>query len=280
MGEIYTNAFFTIAAAMRADCHGGCFDKRPLKSEPPFILNVRTSDGGVGAASISSDDDIFNSRIDFRSESGRNSISINSWLDQQTVLDKRGWTLQESLLSTRIIKYTPQMMFWICRTVSIREDGAIYRYINSQNNEFPHFIEHLHSQAKRMEEILTEKSTHPTLDNSSDSSYRRADLSDLDEIKRQIFIAWYHFIEGYNKRHFTVHSDRLPAIAGVAAKMAAATGDVYLQGIWQSDLSRGLAWGRKEPRSFVEDEDEYEYEGEGGGFTHCNRLEQALLWYL
>jgi hypothetical protein len=101
-----------------------------------------------------------------------------------------------------------------------------------------------------MEEILAEKSAHPTPDNNSDLSYRRADL---DEIERQIFIAWYLLIEGYSKRHFTVHSDKLPAIAGVAAKMAAATGDVYLQGIWQSDLSRGLSWCRKEPRSFVEE---------------------------
>lgn len=134
--------------------------------------------------------------------------------------------------------------------MSIQEDGVIYGHRNSQNDEFPHFIEHLHSQTKRMEELLAKKSAHPMPDNSSDSSTRRADL---DGIKRQIFYAWCLLIEGYSKCCFTVHSDRLPAISDVATKMAAAAGDVYLQAIWQSDLSHGLAWSRKEPRSFVEE---------------------------
>ncbi|KAH7389221.1 heterokaryon incompatibility protein-domain-containing protein [Cadophora sp. MPI-SDFR-AT-0126] len=247
MGEVYSNAFITIAAAASTNCHGGSFATRTLRPEASFKLNVRDSDGGAGAAFIGPDAEL----VDFHTGTTVYNTSPNSWMNQKTVLDERGWTLQESLLSTRVLKYTSNMMLWTCRAVSLREDGAAYQYTHSENDEFRHFMEHLHSQIKRKNDILADASANNSAANNPDlrpdSPYIRGKL---EEITRQVLYAWYLLVEEYSTRRLTFQSDRLPAMAGVADKMAAETEDVYIHGLWQSDLARGLAWDSMHARPF------------------------------
>ncbi|KAH8811166.1 heterokaryon incompatibility protein-domain-containing protein [Xylogone sp. PMI_703] len=274
MGEIYANAFITIAAAASANCHGGCFAARTLSSDAPFKLNVRGRDGGIGTVYIGNDTEL----VDFGAERGRSEISPYSWMDQKTALDERGWTLQESLLSTRILKYTPNLMFWTCRAASLREDGAAYLYTHSENDEFRHFVEHLHSQVKRKSDILTEASAYGSAGNNSGVGPDSLDvLQRLEELNDQILYAWYLLVEEYCRRQLTFKSDRLPAMGGVAAKMAAATQDEYIHGIWRSDLVRGLAWERKSPIDAWNDSQPTNMSQSGNG-TSLSQTRDAPSW--
>ena len=56
--------------------------------------------------------------------------------------------------------------------------------------------------------------------------------------------AWYALIEELTKRNMTFQKDTLPAISGLANKMASTISktDVYLAGLWSGDLATGLLW--------------------------------------
>ncbi|KIN08982.1 hypothetical protein OIDMADRAFT_110378, partial [Oidiodendron maius Zn] len=58
---------------------------------------------------------------------------------------------------------------------------------------------------------------------------------------RQRFHWWYQTMEIYSYRIFTHESDRLIALAGLASKFQT-SGDLFLYGLWKSDLAHGLAW--------------------------------------
>jgi hypothetical protein len=53
---------------------------------------------------------------------------------------------------------------------------------------------------------------------------------------------WFDLIEQYSMRHLTHSVDKLPALAGIVARVSRATGDRYVAGLWRSYLLRGLLW--------------------------------------
>lgn len=55
---------------------------------------------------------------------------------------------------------------------------------------------------------------------------------------------WEEIVREYSQRNVTRGEDRLPALAGLAAREGQATGHTYLAGIWREDLPMSLLWGR------------------------------------
>lgn len=55
-------------------------------------------------------------------------------------------------------------------------------------------------------------------------------------------ISWDSIMEEFSTREFSQVGDKLPALAGLAARYAQATGHTYLAGLWQEDLPRSLLW--------------------------------------
>jgi hypothetical protein len=53
---------------------------------------------------------------------------------------------------------------------------------------------------------------------------------------------WYNLVINYSFRSFTVQSDRLVAILGIAQEMQAQSGYTYWAGIWAEDAHLGLLW--------------------------------------
>ncbi|KAE8444076.1 hypothetical protein EG329_000858 [Mollisiaceae sp. DMI_Dod_QoI] len=53
---------------------------------------------------------------------------------------------------------------------------------------------------------------------------------------------WYNHLRSYVRRSITTHTDILPAIAGIAEKIAERTGYRYQAGLWLEDMHRGLLW--------------------------------------
>lgn len=65
--------------------------------------------------------------------------------------------------------------------------------------------------------------------------------------KQDAHTRWLRAVELYSSRQLTYKTDRLPAISGLAAAVAALLEeDAYLAGLWKNDLMRGLLW-RAEP---------------------------------
>lgn len=55
-------------------------------------------------------------------------------------------------------------------------------------------------------------------------------------------ISWTSVVYEYTRRQVTHEEDRLPALAGLAARYAQATGHTYLAGLWREDLPISLLW--------------------------------------
>ncbi|KAH8665669.1 heterokaryon incompatibility protein-domain-containing protein, partial [Ilyonectria robusta] len=59
---------------------------------------------------------------------------------------------------------------------------------------------------------------------------------------------WYLALQDYSSRKLTFERDRLPALAGIAARLAMTLGTTYIAGLWREDISRGLCWMLMNPR--------------------------------
>jgi hypothetical protein len=58
----------------------------------------------------------------------------------------------------------------------------------------------------------------------------------------QVYSEWYRIVLEYSQRGLTYPKDKLPALSGVAQKLADYLGDRYLAGLWREDLYRGMMW--------------------------------------
>lgn len=135
----------------------------------------------------------------------------------QAPLNKRAWALQERLLSTRIVHYSKEEIFWECLTCSARE---CYPGCQSTNQVSSELL--VHSEGHDFKRFLWDLD-HNTKSHDSTLHF------------------WYRLVKQYTQRDVTYHLDRLPAISGVASLVQTLTGLTYLSGLWREDVA-GLLW--------------------------------------
>ncbi|PVH77992.1 HET-domain-containing protein, partial [Cadophora sp. DSE1049] len=121
-------------------------------------------------------------------------------------LEKRGWTLQERVLSPRVLHYTNKGIVWECRKFRLHEKGG----------------------------------SQPTNETFQDLVSRVGHAYEAHELAR----LWERLISIYSERSLTVASDKLPSISGLAAMFQAAHSGVYLAGIWKHEMPACLLWRR------------------------------------
>lgn len=125
----------------------------------------------------------------------------------------RGWCFQERLLAKRIIHFTEQEVIWECSETLKCECGtieteAIYRKEGNYDKQF--------------------KTRFDTLLHSEDAWEQNS--------------CWLNILEGYTARKLTKESDRLPALSGIAQKLASPQRGRYFAGHWESTLPNSLLW--------------------------------------
>lgn len=86
--------------------------------------------------------------------------------------------------------------------------------------------------------------TFPTRDEvlESRAPAKADDQNDKQSGRRRGRDPWYRLVEEYCARRLTRAEDKLPALAGLASSIALCSGDTYLAGLWQSDILTGLNW--------------------------------------
>lgn len=177
---MYAGAYFTIAASAYED--KGCF---PVK----FSEDHRVA-------------------IDVHPRLELNIYPRSSNFTYQTVgsepLQKRGWTLQERLLSRRILYCSRYEYYWLCREQRLRACGGSDGWF-----EFFGAPQLLSNSAKSQRDALTQ---------------------------------WYRLLKDYSSRQLTLKKDKRVAISGLADIFKRWIGPRYLHGLWERDLACGLAW--------------------------------------
>lgn len=137
-------------------------------------------------------------------------------------LGSRAWTLQEEILSPRAMRWTTRGLKWQCRTTNYTEDFPVREGPQHENFQNPKRI------CLPRQDFVTQRSYHSAW--KDDASTPRAIQN------------WYAILRDFVRRDITNHSDRLPALSGVAREIARLTGHHYVAGLWREDLFAGLLW--------------------------------------
>lgn len=141
-------------------------------------------------------------------------LRYNEDMEQKrSILSKRAWTLQEEILSSRVLRYSKDAIQWRC--------------LNGKWNEcYPD---------RHGEETYHAWSLIPI---------RIRGILD----SRQIMSYWYGVIVDYVSRDITYKSDRLMAIYAIAKHYASTLGEEnYKAGLWFNDIHAGLLWAPQFP---------------------------------
>ncbi|EXJ75918.1 uncharacterized protein A1O5_00426, partial [Cladophialophora psammophila CBS 110553] len=133
-------------------------------------------------------------------------------------LRQRGWTLQERIMSTRTLHISAIGMFWNCVELAASEH---------------------HPTRTSAEDIadLGQYIFYPRMRCRWNRSQNR------DELIRM----WMDIVRELNTRRFTVATDKLPALSGVARAFYNdySSDDQYLGGMWESMLPNTLLWSTR-----------------------------------
>jgi hypothetical protein len=140
-------------------------------------------------------------------------------------LSERGWTLQEEILSPRILQFTKNLTFWRCvetRASEMFPDPGTELELNPSN-------------------VLS--SYHAVIDGASKKSAQWSFSYD-----HNIMAYWYAgVVDAYMLRRVTFETDRLNAIGGIARALQPHFKQTlylpsYHAGLWAHDMCRGLLW--------------------------------------
>lgn len=194
MNQIYGNAFLTIAAASASDSHGGIFAPQSERLSPYRIPYSRPDLGECGSVLL----------------------FLPEPLKAKDALSLRAWTLQERMLSRRILKYNKEKVTYSCRAGNASESLGFMLDPSIAN--------------------LITAGSGPTMFSSGEKDTRSSLSSGL------LFNHWYQNIEDFSGRNLRYCTDKLPAISGFAHEMQKLVGGAYLAGIWERDLRLGLLW--------------------------------------
>lgn len=141
----------------------------------------------------------------------------------ESPLISRAWCFQEREISRRIVHYTETQVLWECRTVRASEGLP---------NGIPEGTHWSHTKATPGEKAWKDQMFDNELSNG------------------KVAISWREAIEDYSARHLTVFTDKLPALAGLAAAIRdyKPANCRYLAGLWEDDFLEGLQWSSRTGR--------------------------------
>jgi len=154
-------------------------------------------------------------------------------------LNERAWTLQERVLSTRILNFTKQQLVWQCKTCVVSEDGQYSSTFGADPA--------MGDESKEKSEGKKSSAVGRTIIDLVDFSRRNRAQGALTVRDT----GWHALLEEYSQRKMTYATDKLPAIGGLASEVAQLTQDRYLAGLWQRQLRDELLWNSwGDPESF------------------------------
>lgn len=150
--------------------------------------------------------------------------------DLKELINRRAWTLQEQLLSARLLLYASHTLQWQCRTLKCNLGDSYHAPSLSSIPRLP-LIEPVSEAA-------------PT---TGDPERERA----VDDALHPILQHWMRVTISYSYRSATLQSDKLTALAGLATYFSPILGPSYCAGIWGTSFLQQLCWHSPSNTTFL-----------------------------
>ena len=217
MDEIFRCSTLTLFAASGKSVDAGLAVPRDPRWTKPCLLEMRTT-------------------LDGETVEGSSYVTIDSARrdSPDSPLYTRGWVLQEEVLAVRGLIFGSYELAWRCLCSDATES-----------------IPHCTGKVATIRELGSKQynrwrsySGGPDGFNLLRMSIMKSDpVPDRTPWQRDIhFDHWYKMVSNFSRREFTYPSDVLPALSGLASAMVKMHHCTYLAGLWEEDLSVGLAW--------------------------------------
>lgn len=225
MHKVYSDAILTIIAANSPTTRSGIFTMRSFELKPVELK--WKSPAGSRPEQISQITKVY-----LRSGS-------ELWDDslQSSVLQTRGWTLQEGVLAPRTLAYGSQQMIWECAEYQADEGGRITRA--TQDYRSKAFMQQLIRRPKQE----TAGSLQTFLQKLNLASAHQEEWWKSFSIANP-YDKWNDIAKEFMARSLTKDTDILPAIGGIARIFQRVLDDEYCAGLWKKDLLCSLLWNR------------------------------------
>ncbi|KAH7556671.1 hypothetical protein BM1_06105 [Bipolaris maydis] len=201
MPEVYANAAVTMASCVEDAFVGFLKESSWTPSAAICQFNVQWNNAGSPTT------------IAIYEQSVENAWHEHFYPEDGWPWNSRAWTLQESLLSARILYFASGKLFYECNTA---------RFSRSCTSPLP--LESFHEDST----IVTKTA-----------------LQELDV--HALMGMWYRIVADYSRRHLTKGQDRFAAISGVARIIAERVRSEYWAGLWASEFVYGLLWKSSYP---------------------------------
>lgn len=216
MKDVYGGATLTITATNSSTTNAGIFH--------PRLISLNICQLAFGSSKVSL----------------RLSTQFSDTTLKAEVLNTRGWTLQESILSSRVLSYGSQQMVWECQTLKIGESGRpILPGERHRDKTFVQKIVHndisFYEKAKYALARLSLRALpvdYTIVPESWETGYEAC------------YSRWFAIVKDFTGRNLTVQADVLPALSGLAAAFQNLLRDEYVAGLWRRDIVRGMCWCR------------------------------------
>lgn len=219
MAEVYSNAVVCLSGTGSEDASKSLFAKRKPLRLPQVVLPL-------GAP--------FLNEFPFP-ESNDANFTIGQSFEEEVMrlrpLNERGWTLQEDVLSPRIVKFASGEVYWsclthdTCETLPLRGTSASEMSYGSVKDEFRNLYRV--SEKERSFRIVL----------------RDPQASHESFAKLDVYKAWEDIISDYSTRNFTKESDRLIALDGICSRLRTIFEGQPIAGLWIGPFfTRTLLW--------------------------------------
>ncbi|KAF7160664.1 hypothetical protein CNMCM5623_006289 [Aspergillus felis] len=151
---------------------------------------------------------------------------------EESPLARRGWEIVERMLAPRILHVTRHQLIWECASgFQFEASGIVDKKTGSGQ-----------IRQRYVKEVV-----QPYIDMHFQGQTKEAgDVGDEVAISKRVarLEAWHRCVDAFSKGSVNVPSDKLLAIAPLAAAINDGSLGEYIAGIWSSDIAFGLGWSR------------------------------------
>lgn len=231
MKHVFQNSYVTIVAAGSRSCNDG-FLKAGALWNPITTMSVLCEDGSKGSMLL-----VERKKRDARDHGHETREPLHS----------RGWTLQEVVLSPRLLVYGQDCIVWKC---FCDERGTIVDTSTGlrSNSDWNAYCASAGLTTIRLSP--TGRVVQPRLSLSIQYWDIFTDSAYVERLPK-LYRLWNLIVQDYSNRRLTNPKDKLPALSGVVAYFEKGLNDEYVAGMWKQNLLHQLSWTTVNPASTV-----------------------------